>query len=333
MTRSAIGLGTYLGDDDDPTDELYYEALGRALERGINVIDTAINYRSQRSERVIGRALRAAFARGVARGEVVVSTKGGFVPFDGRRPRNFAAYVQESYFAPGILARGELVAGCHAMTPRYLADQLERSRRNLGLEYIDIYYLHNPEMQLEEVEREPFLGRVRAAFELLEGAVRDGKIGVYGTATWSGYRQPEGAPGHLSLAELLAVAREVAGEAHHFRALQLPYNLAMPEAFTVENQRVGGRSASLLAAAAEAGMSVMTSASILQGKLARNFPAPLRAPLGLRTDAQRALQLVRSTPGVSTALVGMKRAAHVDELAEVLAAPPISPDLIRELLI
>ena len=58
----------------------------------------------------------------------------------------------------------------------------------------------------------------------------------------------------------------------------------------------------------------MTSASIYQGQLARNLPPIIGEFLpGLETDAQRALQFVRSTPGVGTALVGMKQPVHVDE--------------------
>src|SRR5262249_47646223 len=159
--------------------------------------------------------LRDAIAAGrVARGEVLVTTKGGFLPFDGRRPRNLFAYVEETYFTPGILKREELVEGCHSLAPRYLADPLERSPRNLGVETVDVYYLHNPETQLGAVPRDEFARRMRAAFELLEQACADGKIGVYGTATWSGYRQPDGAEARLDLAELAALAREVGGAEH-----------------------------------------------------------------------------------------------------------------------
>jgi aryl-alcohol dehydrogenase-like predicted oxidoreductase len=62
----------------------------------------------------------------------------------------------------------------------------------------------------------------------------------------------------------------------------------------------------------------MASASMMQGQLSRGLPPELATALsGLDTDAQRALQLVRSTPGVGTALVGMKTIAHVEENASV----------------
>ena len=53
---SSIGLGTYLGEPDDAADVEYTQAIVAALRSGINVLDTAINYRHQRSERNIGEA-------------------------------------------------------------------------------------------------------------------------------------------------------------------------------------------------------------------------------------------------------------------------------------
>ena len=54
--------------------------------------------------------------------------------------------------------------GMHSMQPDFLADQIDRSRANLGLETIDIFYLHNPETQLGFVNREEFERRIRLAF-------------------------------------------------------------------------------------------------------------------------------------------------------------------------
>jgi aryl-alcohol dehydrogenase-like predicted oxidoreductase len=47
---------------------------------------------------------------------------------------------------------------------------------------------------------------------------------------------------------------------------------------------------------------------------------------GLRTDAQRAIQFTRSTPGIEVALVGMSNLAHVEENLEVAKLPPASMD-------
>jgi aryl-alcohol dehydrogenase-like predicted oxidoreductase len=324
LTLSSLGLGTYLGDDTEEIDRAYESAVRRALELGINVVDSAINYRHQRSERCVGAALRALVSEGaIARDQVFLTTKGGIIPFDGAKPANPNAYFTETYLRPGVLTAADVVAGYHCVTPRYLADQLDRSRANLGVETIDVYYVHSPETQLEKVDRPTFMARMRAAFEFLEGAVQDSKIRWYGTATWNGYRQLETERDYLSLPDLVGLAREVAGERHHFGVIQLPYNLRMTQALTVANQRMGKASVPVIQAASQLGVYVMTSASILQGQLARDLPAALGQVMeGLRTDAQRALQFVRSTPGVGTALCGMQRVAHVEENAVLVGVPP-----------
>jgi aryl-alcohol dehydrogenase-like predicted oxidoreductase len=322
---STLGLGTYLGPEDGATDVLYQDAIVRALELGVNVLDTAVNYRHQRSERAIRTALGTAISRGVIRrDEVVVATKGGFIPFDGAVPRDPRAYFASTYVETGIIKPGDVAKGGHCMTPRYLRDQIDRSRANLGLETLDVYYVHNPETQLGEVDRAEFMVRVRAAFGALEEAVSAGCIAHYGTATWAGYRVDPGDPGYLSLAELVAAARDVGGAEHHFKVIQLPYNLGMTEAFTRANQRVNDRVAPVLEAARELGISVMASAALHQGQLMRLPPVMTEYIPGLTTDAQRALQFVRSTPGVGTALVGMKTRAHVDENATIGSLPPMN---------
>jgi len=321
---SSVGIGTYLGKEDATTDLQYQKAVTRALERGINVIDTAINYRFQRSERAIGAALEHACAKGlVARDEVIVATKGGFIPFDGAMPRDPGVYFTETYLKPGIV-RPDDVVGMHCMTPRYLDDQIERSRKNLGLAVLDIYYLHNPETQLETVDRAEVMTRIRGAFEGLEQAVSDGRIARYGTATWTGYRADPGTPGYLSLEEMTALAHDAGGADHHFKVIQLPYNLAMTEAFTRANQRVGAELVTLVEAARRLGIYVMASASVHQGQLTRNLPPVVAQFLpGLETDGQRALQFVRSTPGLGTALIGMKSVEHVEENAMVTGVSPL----------
>jgi len=328
LQLSPVGIGTYLGEADEETDRAYEAAVRRALELGLNVVDSAVNYRHQRSERCIAAALRGLVSEGaLAREEVLLTTKGGFIPFDGAVPASPSAYFTETYLRTGVLTPADVVGGSHCMTPRYLADQLDRSRANLGVDTVDVYYVHNPETQLGVVDRSAFMARLRAAFEFLEGAVGDGKIRWYGTATWDGYRRPVTARDYLSLPDVVGLAREVAGERHHFGVIQLPYSLAMTEALTLTNQQVGKASLSVLQAAEHLGVYVMTSASILQGKLARDLPPALGQMLeGLSTDAQRALQFVRSTPGVGTALCGMRRVAHVEENALLVSVPPAPSD-------
>ncbi len=331
---SSIGIGTYLGEPDDAHDAAYREAVKAALRAGINVIDTAINYRFQRAERCIGEALRELFDAGeVQRDEIVVATKGGFIPFDGAYPTDPAGWFRKALLEPGLAAPDDVVANCHVMTPAYLEAQAGWSRRNLGLATIDLYYVHNPETQLQEVPRAEFIMRLRAAFERLEQLVAGGAIGLYGVATWDGLRAAPDHPSYLSLREIVGAAAHAGGETHHFGACQLPVNLVMPEACLEANQAVAGGRASLLEAAADHGLVVMASGSLLQGQMIRAMGDAFdRVVPDLRTNAQRGIQIVRSVPGLATALVGMKRTDHVEENAAVARLPRMPGPEVMALL-
>lgn len=329
---SSIGLGTYLGEADDATDAQYAKAIEHALLRGCNVLDTAINYRHQRSERVIGRVLSSLDAKGVVkRTEVIVATKGGYLAFDRAVPPDPRVYIHETFIKSGLASADDIVEW-NCIAPRYIDAQVEQSLENLGFTCLDIYYLHNPEAQLQKWSRHEFAQRIEAAFTVLEEKVAAGKIRCYGTATWNGYRQPNTARDHLSLAELVEIAQRVGGQTHHFKVVQLPYNLAMPEVLTKQNQTVGKVTVSFLEAAHQLNVTVMASATILQGKLAQQLPPFIgEAFTGLTTDAQRAIQFTRSTPGITTALVGMKSTVHVDQNLAVAAVPLASMKQFQKL--
>lgn len=314
---SALGLGTYLGECDDAEDDRYATTIAAALEKGVNILDTAINYRCQRSERAIGRALRESIARGrVRREEVVVCTKGGYVPLDRNPPPTREAYqsfLEEEYFARNIMRPADVVSGGHCLTPRYIDNQIERSRENLGLAVIDVYYLHNPEQQLDVLTREEFRIVLRDAFAELEKQVDRGAIGCYGCATWNGFRVAPETRNYLSAEELVSIAHEVGGEGHHFRVLQLPVNLAMAEAVRSPTQCIGSERLPLLSAAQHLGLSVVGSATLMQSQLTRSLPEPVRSAFpGYQTDARRAIAFSQSLP-IASALVGMKSLAHLHE--------------------
>src|SRR5258708_36665079 len=144
---SSLGIGTYLGEPDPRTDQAYTDAIVAAVEAGTNVIDSAINYRFQRSERSAGAALVELARRGYAREELLICTKGGFLTPDSDMPADASEYFNREYVVTGILREGDVAAGCHSMAPRFIADQIARSRRNLGVETLNAYYLPNPETQ------------------------------------------------------------------------------------------------------------------------------------------------------------------------------------------
>jgi len=288
FTMSSLGLGTYLGGMDEAADGNYVDAISAAMAGGINFIDTSLNYRHQRSERNIGTALS-----GFAREEFVICTKAG-------------------YLVPGAVPVGDLetVRNQHSMAPPFLKDQLARSLENLRVDAVDIFYLHNPETQLDALAEDEFYNRVARAFAQCEEMAEAGQLRYYGAATWSGFRQKTGG---LSLEKMLDAARRVGGERHRFRFVQLPLNLGMCEALTN----------GIVFDAARLGVHVVASASLMQARLASNLPEEIGRRLpGPETDAERAIQFARSAPGVVVALAGMGRREHVEANLAVANYPP-----------
>jgi aryl-alcohol dehydrogenase-like predicted oxidoreductase len=334
LRLSSIGVGTYLGDADDSTDTGYTAAIRRAVSLGCNVVDTAINYRCQRSERAIGNAIRQAVSAGeVSREEIFVSTKGGFIPFDSAPPHDPRAYFALTFVDTGILQPSDLVAGCHCLTPTFLEHQIGRSRENLGLETLDLYYLHNPETQLSVTDQATVYSRLRGAFETLEALVQRGWLRGYGIATWEAFRADQTGMPYLSMQEIDRLARQAGGAENHFRAVQLPVNLGLPEAFAYPNQPIGEETVPALAAVQRLGITAFASGSLHQGKLLGRIPPWLRRNLGPEaTDAQRALQFARSCPGLTTALVGMARVEHVEENLALVEVPPLDLEELERVL-
>ncbi len=332
---SSVGIGTYLGEPDEGTDQSYSEAIGIALGSGINVIDTAINYRHQRSERNIGAALKQAIGSGkLSRDEVLVCTKAGYLSFDGSMPSDPRGYFTREYVETGILDPEQLAGGMHCMAPAYLENQIERSRRNLGLQVIDVFYLHNPESQLVDVSRSVFHHRLKDAFAMLERQVKAGKLRYYGLATWGAFRVAEDARDSINLFEVVETAREVGGEQHHFRFVQLPFNLAMTEAHALANQGFGKyKEMSLLSAATHLGIVVIGSATLYQGRLTQGLPQVVSDILGLKSDAENAIQFSRSAPGLSTALIGMGRKEHVAFNLKAALIPPAALEEWKKLFV
>lgn len=144
LNVSTVGLGTmvHAGHFGPMKDEESLSAIDAALELGVNFIDTSDAYGAGYSETLLGNALKG------RRDKVIIATKGGNVMTGPNR-------------------------GKRIFTPEYIDGVLHESLKRLHTEYVDLYQLHNPTVDV--IER----GEV---WEVLERRKKEGKIRHYGVS-------------------------------------------------------------------------------------------------------------------------------------------------------
>lgn len=318
---SKLGLGTF---NKEPYKEEnyvfhYIEGVKQAIRSGINLIDTASNYRYGQSEKEIGEAL-VELGDEVKREELIICSKGGFIQLDYPFPENPYTWIKENVTDAGLAKEDDIELDQHCMTPDFLEFSCRRSLKNLGVDSLDIYYLHNPEMQILKLGKKDFYKQIEKVFERFEKLVDEGLFKTYGVAVWNGFTAEN--EELISLEKLVEIAKKVGGDNHRFKYIQLPFNMGKTAAYTTLTQKVNNQECSIINAAYKLGIGVISSSSLLQMNLfKKSFTAEtgvvLDDTMTLKSDIQLALQFVRSTPGIVSSLFGSKAPVHIKENCEI----------------
>lgn len=330
LKLSSVGMGTYLGnlsaqDDDDLEKSLYYSIK----EGGINVIDTSINYRSMLSEKCVGRAINSLIEQEVINREnIFICTKNGYVTNDGDYSNiDIDTYLTSMFLNNNIISRSDLSPSYHVMHPTYISRCIDKSLCNMGINTIDLIYIHNSfESWHDIVDRTSYHEMLARVFQLYEDFRQKGKINFYGMATWNCFTSKENSKEYLSLKEVVDIAKDVGGNNNGFKFIQLPFNMYLSQPYTFRNQSTETSSKlTLLEAAQKYGIHVFTSVPLYQGKLLQMGLD--KSPLdSLPTTSLKLLQFVRSTPGITAPLVGQKKTSHTKENMQISKYPPLSND-------
>jgi len=286
-----IGGTQWLGGSDQES----LAALRRALEAGVNFIDTALAYGDGHSEQLVGQVVRESGAG------VFVATKAP--------PRN-----QLWPARPGI--------GIEKVFPYdYILRSTEQSLRNLGLEAIDLQQLHvwNPEW----IGREDW----RRAFEELK---RSGKVRAVGVSIND--HQPDSALELIrtGLVDAVQVIYNIFDQSPEERLFPLCRELDIGVL-----ARVPLDEGSLTGAITEATQfqpgefRAYYFSGDRKRQVARRVAALQRDLAGVEgTLPEIALRFCLSHPAVSTVIPGMRRARHVEANAAASAKGPLPPETL-----
>lgn len=332
LNFSSLGIGTYLGrltaeDDRDLENAIYHSLKSGA----VNVIDTAINYRSMKSEKNIGHAIKRLIEdKIISRDQVFISTKNGYITNDGDYPTiDVLEYMHKMYISQGIIDSKDISSGYNVLNPNYIRKCIDKSLTNMQLDTIDLVYIHNAyESWFQDISRSEFNEKIRRVFQVYEEYRSQNKIRYYGMATWTCFRLPRSEEGYLSLEDMVRIAEDVAGKDHGFRFIQLPYNLAYREAYLLRNQTVNSdNDLTILEACNKLNIGVFTSVPLLQAKL---FDVKIPDYLGIDNQLLKIVQITRSTPNVIAPLLGQKKLNHVKENIELAKVAPLNNSEFNE---
>lgn len=221
---SICGFGCYRIDDGIPQ---HQQALEKALQSGINIIDTSSNYSDGGSEILVGKVLNKLIAENkINRDNIIVVSKGGYLQGSNLK-LGMEREKSGKPFNDVVKCSQDL---WHCISPDFLENQISLSLQRLNLEQIDVYLLHNPEYFLtysiisdpERRERE-YYRRIKNAFIHLESEVKRGRISYYGISS-NTFAEKETKQNFTSLEKVIAIANEIS-EQNHFAVVQFPMNL------------------------------------------------------------------------------------------------------------
>lgn len=307
-----LGIGLYQGEESDLVDARLFEIMEHALAMGINVVDCAPSYRNLRSEKVLG-----AIVRRYPNQNFFISTKGGFVPFDFSQLVEAEDEFVQNLFNKGLI-RPELFDKDYFQTFdwRFLDYLLANTLQTISRDYVDVYYLHNPEYFLAKVGRQRFIKVMKDVFVWLKNRIEIGQIKAFGIASWHGFFN-DSEETTLQLLDFVQLSDEV-GIRAYFQFVQVPFNFSQTKALFNKSQVTPTGKVPLVRLIQEERLTLHSSAPLGQGKLpAYSFPKEIRAIYSDMKSSQISLSFVLSAPGISCTLLGTTSLDHFKELAEV----------------
>ena len=340
LVVSEAGFGGYRVDVSVAE---HRQALEHALRSGINLIDTSANYADGGSEQLVGVVLADMIKRGeIDREQVVVVTKAGYL--QGENLELSRQRKGEGVPFPDLVVFDAELE--HCIHPVFLAEQLTRSLQRMQLTHIDCLLLHNPEYYLKwanhnnidpEVAQTEYLRRIEVAFRYLESEVESGRIGCYGISS-NTFPKPATDYERTDLSAILALAEAIAQQ-HHFRVIEFPCNLFEPGAMVEENQPMNqtliefaldNQVTTLINRplnAIQADQLIRLADNVYAGEAARQAANFRRRLAGIDpawsadTLSRLAIRALRSTAGIGSVLVGMRRKEYVEDVLQELREP------------
>lgn len=302
-----LGLGTHLGDVTTEFRQKQQEAIRYALCHGMNIIDTAINYRGNIAERDVGNAIAELINTGQRqREDIFVASKAGLLYGDILEKRNPKKYFEEVLEPVGIpwCDFSETNGLYQTLNPKYFEIALEKSLNNLQLETLDTHYIHIPEITFANCDDDLFYHQMETLFTWYEEKITTGKLRSYGLALEFTTLEPEEPKWNFSMERIHALAQKAGGGHSNLCFVQLPYSILYPGALTHKTQTIEGQHMSMIEACHALDLTVVGSMPYAMGNGFHRYSA---------------LEMLRfALDGVDIVNIGSSNIEHISEALKQL---------------
>ena len=374
LLLSNIGMGLYKGEVNDAGDAEWYSSITYGVNNGINLFDTAIRYRSMKSEKILGKAIRDSIKENkVKRDEVFISTKGGLISFP--EIGNKVEYVNKKLINNLEIKEKDIYNNLHSIDLKFIENQLSKSIENINLGGIDTYLIHNIEFVFMLYEKDEAYKKISKIFEFLEDSVVKNKIKSYGISSWAGFRRRSSSKIYVDIFKLISIAKSISGESHNFKYVEAPLSIGMPY-IALKNTKKN----STIDLIKQNNINLLASAPLYEGRLEQLLnldklfqktgiqdsendilPANISFPVSENSLIQlfellissknnkkslsekideisnkdlnlylKAINLVRSTSGVTSALVGMDKEKFAIENLKIVSEKLINEKMLSK---
>ena len=207
-----IGFGGYRVS---VTSDEHREALEKAVDLGISLIDTSANYTNGDSEKLIGEVLKK------SQNKPLLVSKVGYI--QGGNLQVIEELNNEGKAVEDLVKVNESL--WHSIHPDFIRNQIGLSLERLQVDALDSYLLHNPEYYFYEegATQEEYYKRISKAFACLEDLVSEGLIKSYGVSSNNFVLATDNAK-VTDIDKVYACAEKISKD-HNFKWIQFPFNL------------------------------------------------------------------------------------------------------------
>ncbi|CDW84836.1 UNKNOWN [Stylonychia lemnae] len=344
LTLSKMMMGTAIGQPDKLSDVSQYFCNKLALiSGGMNQIDTATFFRSQKAERIVGAVLNTLVQKyRFQRDEFFINSKQGVLIADLYENEPQELLIQD-ILTSGNVQKEDIIGDIYSIHPHVLQMQLENTLERLNIETLDVALLFNPhELAQPFLTKKQYQNQLLRAFDFYEKQIQQGRIRYYGLSgedslMFNVQRATNKAMKlgttvdkiQQNIYDVVNLVEKSFGQKHHFKFLQAPMSVTQQAVLQLKiHKSQDNLDKTLLDACDDLGINLMGYGLLKYSQ--KNII--LEKQIRVNDKLGRNFQLFKSLnkPSLVSFAIGMDTLAAVRSAYEIMSLPNTKDDIVEQ---